>query len=297
MSHNGNEYCVLLFDEEAADRMRKAARIARKALRVACDHAQPGVTTDQIDAIVHDYIIAQNGYPSPLNYAGFPKSLCSSINEIICHGIPDMRPLEFGDVVSFDVSCFYDGVHGDNCATMIVGDQSDDDMENPLDCWRGIPIRTEFATDACRVHFEKARRLVRAAYETLNNAIAVVRPGGCLSDIGAACQETVDKYGYQSVTKYRGHGISSDFHIPPFVKHYQNDEVLRLEPGMIFTIEPMITEFSNECFEWESDGWTVSTTDYGLAAQFEHTVLVTETGVEILTVDDDKDAFPRQAAN
>jgi methionyl aminopeptidase len=131
----------------------------------------------------------------------------------------------------------------------------------------------------------------------LNNAIAVVRPGGCLSDIGAACQETVDKYGYQSVTKYRGHGISSDFHIPPFVKHYQNDEVLRLEPGMIFTIEPMITEFSNECFEWESDGWTVSTTDYGLAAQFEHTVLVTETGVEILTVDDDKDAFPRQAAN
>lgn len=278
---------VLIHDEDSIARMRTAARLARKVLDKACSMAAVGTTTDTIDCAVHSAILRAGAYPSPLNYSGFPKSVCSSVNEVICHGIPDARSLKAGDVVSFDVSCFVGGVHGDNCATVIVGDTNDDEStdnaeDGPSD-WRGVPQKTKFASDEERELFITGRRLVQAALESLNEGVAACRPGASLSDIGSSIHAVADAYGYDTVRKYRGHGISSDFHCAPFVKHYRNTDSLILEPGMIFTIEPMLTEGNSDCFEW-NDAWTVATVDGGRAAQFEHTVLITENGVEILTL-------------
>ena len=284
---------VLLHDESSIEQMRTAARLARKVLDKACTLAEEGVTTDAIDGAVHSAILRAGAYPSQLNYAGFPKSVCSSINEVICHGIPDARSLQNGDIVSFDVSCFIGGVHGDNCATVIVGDVEKDNEagtgtdENhaPKD-WRGVPQKTTFANDEERELFVTGRRLVQAALESLNEGVAVCKPGACLSDIGKAIHAVADAYQYDTVRKYRGHGISEEFHCAPFVKHYRNSDALILEPGMIFTIEPMLTEGNADCYEW-NDAWTVATVDGGRSAQFEHTVLITEDGVEILTLPDD----------
>lgn len=300
---------ILIHDKKSIDRMRNAAQLARDALDLACTFAEPGVSTDDIDNFVHEFIIANRAYPSPLNYAGFPGSMCSSINEVICHGIPDTRSLQRGDVVSFDVryengsysglqevwfvfsscllffiptgSCFLNGVHGDNCATVIVGDSQLEDTAG-MD-WRGVPYRSKFESEDEQAHFEEARRLVQTTYDSLYAAIEMCRPGGCLTDIGAAIQHVADSAGYSSVRKYRGHGISSEFHCAPFVKHYKNSDKCKLRPGMIFTIEPMLVQGSSDCFEWD-DYWTVSTVDMTLSAQFEHTVLITDTGVEILTL-------------
>jgi len=276
---------ILLFSEdENLEKMRHAAKIARRILDYACKLTKPGVTTDEVDTAVHEALLDSGVYPSPLNYMGFPKSLCSSINEVICHGIPDGRPVRFGDIVSFDVSCFVNGVHGDNCATIIVGDEQDID-EIGTD-WRGVPYLGSNFFDGRpedESSIRKARRLVHATRESLYEAINRIGPSACLTDIGAAIQDVADSYGYSTVEKYRGHGISSDFHRPPFVKHYRNDDKLELLPGMIFTIEPMLVEGAGDCFEW-ADQWTVATTDGGMAAQFEHTILIREDGVEILTV-------------
>ena len=272
---------------DSVARMRDAARLARQMLDLACAVASPGTTTDEVDGIVHQALVDAGAYPSPLNYGGFPKSICSSVNEVICHGIPDTRPLEMGDVVSFDVSCFYNGVHGDNCATIIVGDESSsqvDDNDNDVERdWRGVPVKTDFDNPAEEAHFVKARRLVRATRESLYAAIDTCRAGSCLTEVGHAIEDVADAYGYQSVRKYRGHGISHEFHCPPFVKHFRNDDQLVLQPGMIFTIEPMLVTGRQDCVEWP-DEWTVLTRDGSLAAQFEHTILVTETGSEILTL-------------
>jgi len=281
---------VLLHDEPSIERMRTAARLARKVLDKACTLAEEGVTTDNIDGAVHSAILRAGAYPSPLNYSGFPKSVCSSINEVICHGIPDARSLRNGDIVSFDVSCFVGGVHGDNCATVIVGDVdkdgiSADDATAPKD-WRGVPQKTKFANDEEQELFVTGRRLVQAALESLNEGVAVCKPGACLSDIGKAIHAVADAYNYDTVRKYRGHGISEEFHCAPFVKHYRNSDALILQPGMIFTIEPMLTEGNSDCYEW-NDAWTVATVDGGRSAQFEHTVLITEDGVEILTRPED----------
>lgn len=270
--------------------LRRAGRLARQVLELACRHCQtmansdsPPLTGTQLNAFVHQTILDAGAYPSPLNYMGFPKSVCTSVNEVICHGIPDDRPFAYGDVVSLDVSCYSaEGVHGDNCATVIVGDVGDNHDNSGRD-WQGVPHRTEFATAQCAEHFRKARRLIKAAEECLQAGIEEVRPGGCLSMIGAACQSVAESYGCSSVEAYRGHGIGRNFHVPPFVSHVRNTNKLELRPGMIFTIEPMICENSAECFEWQSDNWTVATVDGGLSAQFEHMVLVTETGYEILT--------------
>ncbi|GKY98502.1 hypothetical protein MPSEU_000807300 [Mayamaea pseudoterrestris] len=280
---------IKIHDAASMQRMRSAAQLARVALDLACsmanDAAVANVTTDDIDQAVHDFIIERGAYPSPLNYAGFPKSLCSSINEVICHGIPDTRVLQVGDVVSFDVSCYLNGVHGDNCATVIVGDVQ---AENTIGAdWRGVPYRAHFDAAEDQLHFDEARRLVQTTRQSLYAAIETCRPGGCLSDIGAAIQDIADAQGYSSVYKYRGHGISEEFHCAPFVKHYRNRDVCKLQPGMIFTIEPMLTQGLADCFEWDDD-WTVSTSDNGLAAQFEHTVLITDNGVEILTLPPEK---------
>jgi len=277
---------VLIFSEdEYLANMRHAAKLARRVLDHACSVAKPGITTDQVDTAVHEALLEAGAYPSPLNYVGFPKSLCSSINEVICHGIPDTRPLEFGDIVSFDVSCFVNGVHGDNCATILVGDEQETD-EIGTD-WRGVPyLGSQFfegRPEGDEAMIRSARRLVHATRESLYEAIGRIGPGSCLTDVGAAVQDVADSYGYSTIEKYRGHGISSDFHRPPFVKHYRNYDKLELLPGMVFTIEPMLVEGSGDCFEW-SDKWTVATTDRGMAAQFEHTILIKEDGVEILTV-------------
>ena len=273
---------IRIHDATSADKMRQAARLARKVLDYACSLAKPGVTTDDIDKEVHEAIIAHNAYPSPLNYAGFPKSVCSSINEVICHGIPDTRPLEAGDIVAFDVSCFLNGVHGDNCATVVVGDMQDIDEGGGSD-WRGIPYKMDHEDEALEAYFQAARRLVHATRESLYAGIGACRPGADLSDIGAAIHDVCDAYGYDTVQKYRGHGISEQFHMAPYVKHYRNQDHCDLVPGMIFTIEPMLTEGRSSCREW-SDNWTVVTDDGSLSAQFEHTVHITESGVEILTL-------------
>jgi len=276
---------ILLHDETTIPQMRRAARLARRVLNYACSLAKPGVLTDEIDTAVHEAIIAEGAYPSPLNYAGFPKSVCSSINEVICHGIPDGRPLENGDVVSFDVSCFVGGVHGDNCATVIVGDEQEKD-EIGVD-WRGVPYKANFESEEEEAMMKSARRLVHATRESLYAAIEAIGPGACLSDIGGAVQDVADDYGYSTVGKYQGHGIGEVFHCAPFVQHFRNRDYLELVPGMIFTIEPMLVEGSGDCFEW-SDHWTVATSDGGMSAQFEHTVLITDDGVEILTVPDEE---------
>jgi methionyl aminopeptidase len=283
---------------------------------------QNSITTDDIDLFVHNTITQQfQSYPSPLNYASFPKSVCTSVNEVICHGIPNRNQiLHYGDVISIDVSCYTsDQVHGDNCATIIVGDYNDDppnhenttnekthhpnlapdpplQTQTQLLCdWRNVPYRTQFATLECFHHFQQARRLMRATREALMTAISIIRPNqSYISDIGMACQMVADQYGYSSVTKYRGHGIGSEFHTAPFIPHYYNhphegtnieeEEPILIRDGMIFTIEPMLCQFRPDCTEWESDHWTVTTIDRGLSCQFEHTVYVTATGVEILTL-------------
>jgi methionyl aminopeptidase len=225
---------VLLHDASSIERMRIAARLARKVLDIACASTAPGNTSDEIDTIVHNAIIEHGAYPSPLNYAGFPKSLCSSINEIICHGIPDARPLLLGDVVSFDVSCFVNGVHGDNCATIIVGD-SQETMSDAGADWRGVPYRTQFESHEQELAFLNARRLVHAARESLYAAIATCRPGSCLTEVGAAIQDVADAYGYSSVQQYRGHGVGEVFHCPPFVKVRDTKDVSRLSScGLVF---------------------------------------------------------------
>jgi methionyl aminopeptidase len=304
-TNNNNSGLVEIPDPVTIDRLRESGALARHVLEMACRSAQVGMTTDDIDVLVHDTLVQQhNAYPSPLNYMGFPKSVCTSVNEVICHGIPDARPLEFGDVVSFDVSCYLQGVHGDNCGTIIVGDTVDDDHANDDDAeegsltnntttttvttgrtrnWLGIPQRTEFATDECRQHFATARSLVQATIECLDAGIATVRNGSCLSEIGQACHSVAESYGFTSVSQYRGHGIAHQFHLPPYVSHVRNTSRLMLKTDMVFTIEPMLCQYSADCYEWEEDGWTVATTDGGLAAQFEHMIRVTEHGAEILT--------------
>jgi methionyl aminopeptidase len=282
---NHDDSILIFAEDEYLANMRHAAKLARRVLDLACSVAKPGITTDQVDTAVHEALLEAGAYPSPLNYVGFPKSLCSSINEVICHGIPDTRPLEFGDIVSFDVSCFINGVHGDNCATIIVGDEQETD-EIGTD-WRSVPyLGNKFFDRRPKEDEERirsARRLVHATRESLYEAINRIGPGSCLTDVGAAVEDVADSYGYSTVEKYRGHGIGADFHRPPFVKHYRNYDKLELVPGMVFTIEPMLVEGAGDCFEW-SDKWTVATSDGGMAAQFEHTVLIREDGVEILTV-------------
>lgn len=314
---------ILLHSEESIERMENAARLARRTLDYACSLAEAGVTTDEIDRCVHQAILKGGAYPSPLNYAGFPKSVCSSVNEVICHGIPDARALQEGDVVSFDVSCFLGGVHGDNCATVIVGDVAVDedgadgstvDASKPKDYtkgepsllappdeinqdgmgydWRGVrqQQKSTFQSDQHALSYITSRRLVRAARESLLAGIraCAAKPGGgggaCLASIGAAIHDVADAYGYGTVRKYRGHGIAEQFHMAPFVKHYRNSDKLELREGMIFTIEPMLTESAEaDCEEWD-DLWTVVSLSGGRSAQFEHTVLITEEGVRILTL-------------
>ena len=242
---------------EVIDAMRRACKAAAEVLAVVGSHVRPGVTTDALDAIAHEECVARGGYPSPLNYHGFPKSLCTSVNEVICHGIPDDRALVDGDIVNLDVTIYLDGVHGDTNATFLVGE-----------------------VDA------ESRRLVEVTHECLLEGIAAVRPGRPISDIGAAISARAAADGYGVVRAFVGHGVARQFHGPPHVPHhYEPSATTVIQPGMTFTIEPMITLGNWRHLMWD-DGWTAVTADRRRTAQFEHTLLVTESGAEILTLAD-----------
>ena len=239
---------------EIIERMRHAGAVAAEVLRLAGQAVKPGVTTDEIDAYVHELCIARNSYPSPLNYSGYPKSVCSSVNEVICHGIPDSRKLEDGDIVNLDVTCYIGGVHGDTNATFAVGEIDDE-----------------------------SRALIKATEECIWLGIEAVKPGRPLSDIGRAIEDHAKLHKLGVVRAFVGHGIGEQFHSDIQVLHYydaRNSVVMR--PGMTFTIEPMITLGTWQHKMWD-DEWTAVTADGKRTAQFEHTVLVTDTGVDVLT--------------
>jgi methionyl aminopeptidase len=241
---------------ERLARIRRACAAAAEVLAEGGRAVRPGITTDELDRIVHEAYIARGGYPSTLNYHGYPKSLCTSVNEVILHGIPDARPLEDGDIVNLDVTIFLDGMHGDCSATFLAGEVD-----------------------------EPSRRLVRVTRECLELGISAVRPGRPISEIGRAIERHATAHGYGVVRAFCGHGIGEDFHMEPQVLHYHEPRARTvMEEGMVFTIEPMLTAGRPEHVVWP-DGWTAVTADGGRAAQFEHTILVTGDGAEILTVE------------
>jgi len=234
--------------------MRRAGRAAAAVLDLLTDEIQPGVTTDHLDAVAHQSYIAAGGYPSTLGYRGYPKSLCTSVNEVVAHGIPDDRPLEAGDIVNCDVTIYLDGVHGDSSRTFLVGEVDDG-----------------------------TRHLVETTAACLAAGIAAVRPGGRVRDVGRAIQSLAELHGYGVVRELGGHDIGTAFHGSLFVPHYDDPRATTpLEPGMTFTIEPMLTMGDPDVAMWD-DGWTIVTVDGQPSAQFEHMVVVTDGGVEVLT--------------
>jgi methionyl aminopeptidase len=237
------------------DRMRVAGRLAAQAVELAGQHCKPGVSTDDIDLVVHEFLCDHGAYPSTLGYKGFPKSCCTSLNEVICHGIPDSTVIEDGDIVNVDVTAFLDGVHGDTNQTFSVGEVS-----------------------------EEARLLIERTREATMRGIRAVAPGRPLNVIGRVIEAYAKRFGYGVVRDFGGHGIGESFHSGLFVPHYDNPQLaVVMEPGMTFTIEPMITLGTYRHEMWD-DGWTVVTRDKRWTAQFEHMVVVTDTGYEILTL-------------
>ncbi|HHV21285.1 MAG TPA: type I methionyl aminopeptidase [Propionibacterium sp.] len=240
---------------ETIEKMRVAGRIAAQALAYAGTLVEPGVTTDEIDRKAHEFICDHGAYPSTVGYRGFTKSICTSINEVICHGIPDARPLEDGDLVKIDLTAFYDGVHGDNCATFFSGDVD-----------------------------EESRLLSERTHEAMMRGIRAAKPGREVNVIGKVIEAYGKRFGYGVVKDYTGHGVHTAFHSGLVIPHYdakQFDDVI--EVGMTFTIEPMIALGGIDWHVWD-DGWTVVTNDLSRVAQWEHTVVITPGGAEILTL-------------
>ncbi|ONK14841.1 type I methionyl aminopeptidase [Streptomyces sp. MP131-18] len=245
-------------DAETIERMRIAGRIAAQALAEAAAHIEPGVTTDRLDEVAHTFLCDHGAYPSTLGYRGFPKSLCTSVNEVICHGIPDSTVLHAGDIVNLDVTAFTGGVHGDTNATYLVGGEE--------------------AVD------EESRLLVERTGQALTRAVRAVRPGRRINVIGRVIESYAKRFGYGVVRDFTGHGINSSFHSGLIIPHYDDPNATTvLEAGMTFTIEPMLTLGTHEWDMW-ADNWTVVTKDRRRTAQFEHTLLVTDDGAEILTL-------------
>ncbi|RVX39233.1 methionine aminopeptidase type I [Nonomuraea polychroma] len=240
---------------EIIERMRVAGKIAAQALEEVGKHVQPGVTTDELDRIGHEFLIDHGAYPSTLGYKGYPKSLCTSINEVICHGIPDDTVLRDGDIVNVDITAYIGGVHGDTDATFLVGEVA-----------------------------EESRLLVERTREATMRAIKAVAPGRQLNVVGRVIEAYAKRFGYGVVRDFTGHGIGTSFHSGLMVPHY-DDPTLRVElvPGMTFTIEPMLTLGTIDYEIWP-DKWTAVTKDRKRTAQFEHTIVVTDTGSEILTL-------------
>ena len=239
------------------EKMRVAGQLAAQVLEMIEPHVQAGITTGELDKICHDYITqVQGAIPAPLNYNGFPKSICTSVNDVICHGIPsDNKRLKNGDIINIDVTVIKDQYHGDTSIMVEVGDAP-----------------------------SHAQRLIKVTQECLYKAIDIVKPGTTLGDIGQIIQEHAEKNYYSVVREYCGHGIGKIFHEDPQILHYgRKGTGLVLEPGMTFTIEPMINAGRRQTKLNQKDGWTVTTKDGRLSAQWEHTMAVTETGVEVFT--------------
>ncbi len=242
-------------DAETIERMRIAGSIAARALNEVAAHIEPGVTTDELDRIGHEFLCDHNAYPSTLGYRGFPKSLCTSINEVICHGIPDSTRLVEGDIINIDITAFINGVHGDTDATYPVGEVD-----------------------------EESALLIERTREATMRAINAVAPGRPLNVIGRVIESYAKRFNYGVVRDFTGHGIGTAFHSGLVVPHYDDPRAdLIVEAGMTFTIEPMLTLGSIDYVIWD-DRWTVVTRDLKRTAQFEHTLLVTDTGAEILTL-------------
>lgn len=246
---------IMTFSGGELTAMRKSASLARRMLDYACSLVRPGVSTEEIDRRTHEEIVRHGAYPSPINYAGFPKAICTSVNEVCCHGIPDSRELQAGDIISIDVSVYLAGYHGDNCATVVVGDNCD----------------------------RRGQELIDAAKEALDGAISICRPDAQFNSIGSTIEDIATKRGFQICHEFMGHGVGSILHMSPLVAHYRNQDTTKMKPGMIFTIEPILLEGSKSIGKWP-DNWSAVTHDYGRSAQFEHEVLITEKGHEILTL-------------
>ena len=241
-------------DAGTIERMRVAGRLAARARDLVGSHVTPGITTDELDRIGHEFLCDHGAYPSTLGYKGFPKSLCSSVNEVICHGIPDDRVVEDGDIVNIDITAYLDGVHGDTNATFLAGDVD-----------------------------EESRLLVERTQEALERGIRAVRPGRQVNVIGRVIESYARRFGYGVVREFTGHGVGTAFHSGLVIPHYDDprfDDVI--EVGMTFTIEPMLNLGTHEWDMWDDD-WTVVTRDRRRSAQFEHTLLVTPAGAEVLT--------------
>lgn len=242
-------------DNEMIAAVRVASRIAAQALEAVGHAVRPGVSTDALDAIGHDFLIAHHAYPSTLGYRDFPKSLCSSVNEVICHGIPDNRRLRNGDIINIDITAYVDGAHGDTNRTFYVGDVD-----------------------------EESRLLVERTHEATMRAIRAVQPGRQINAIGRVIESYAKRFGYGVIREFTGHGVGPAFHDGLIVPHYDDpDATTPIQVGMTFTIEPMLTLGGTDWYLWD-DGWTAVTADHSRTAQFEHTILVTPTGAEILTL-------------
>jgi methionyl aminopeptidase len=250
------------YEADEITRIRTAGRIAAQAVEAVAASIRPGITTDELDAIGHDFLMAHDAYPSALGYRGFPKSICTSINEVICHGIPDDTALVDGDIIKIDITAYHDGMHGDLCAAFPVGNVA-----------------------------SEAADLIDRTREALTRGIRSVAPGREVNVIGRAIESYARRFGYGVVRDYTGHGVGAAFHSGLVIPHYDSApaNATPLEPGMVFTIEPMLTIGTPEVpgtVDWDEwpDGWTVVTRDRRLTAQFEHTIVVTERGSEILTL-------------
>ena len=243
-------------DPETVEKMRIAGRIAAQAMAAAAAAIAPGVTTDEIDRVGHEFLLDHGAYPSTLGYRGFPKSLCTSVNEVVCHGIPDDRRLEDGDIVNIDITAYIDGVHGDTDATYLCGDVD-----------------------------EESRLLVERTHEAMMRGIKAALPGRQVNIIGRVIESYARRFGYGVVRDFTGHGIGRSFHSGLVIPHYDAAPAYDtlIEPGMTFTIEPMLNLGTHDWDMWD-DKWTVVTKDRRRSAQFEHTIHITQTGNEILTL-------------
>jgi methionyl aminopeptidase len=251
---NQDSKIIPIYSKDDIEKMREVCKIGRKILDIAHKAIKIGIRTDEIDRIVHEACIEYEVYPSPLNYYKFPKSVCTSVNEIICHGIPDMRQLEDGDIINIDISVYKNGFHSDLNETYLVGNVKQED-----------------------------RFLVESAYECLQKAISICKPGTMYKEIGEVIGEFIEGRGLSVTKTYCGHGIGREFHCNPNVPHYRKNKTVGImRPGHIFTIEPMINQGSWKDVTWLDD-WTASTVDGKNSAQFEHTILITDNGCEVLT--------------
>ncbi|KAI0096026.1 methionine aminopeptidase 1 [Nemania sp. FL0031] len=253
--HYGTKWSIL--DHEGQKAMRKVCRLSREVLDIVAAEVRPGVTTDYLDEICHKACIERDAYPSPLNYHRFPKSLCTSLNEVVCHGIPDYRTIMDGDILNLDISLYHGGYHADVNETYYVGDRAKGDADSV--------------------------RVVETARECLEEAIKLVKPGTPIREFGKVIEKHAKSRNCSVVTIWGGHGIGTEFHPPPWIPHYAKNKAAGVcKPGLTFTIEPIITLGKPDEQFWPDD-WTNVTVDGKRTAQFEHTLLVTETGVEILT--------------